>query len=120
MAGGTPPALRVLTVVGFGPVVFALCKLQAFNQKTFEQVLLNVVVSFLGFLLTKRLIPILKPVCLRRGLFGKDINKKGATSLSSSCMCCHWEAIYLQNGHVLTCIVPLIRLLTSAGCVQGL
>ncbi|CAL5229410.1 g12729 [Coccomyxa viridis] len=77
MAGGTPPALRALAVVGFGPVVYALCKLQGSSQKLFEQVLLNVVVSFLGFLLTKRLIPVLKPVCLRRGLFGKDINKKG-------------------------------------------
>ena len=77
MAGGTPPALRLLAVTGFGPVVLALCKLQTSSQKTFEQVLLNVVVSFLGFLLTKKLIPILKPVCLRRGLFGKDINKKG-------------------------------------------
>ena len=92
MAGGTPPALRLLAVVGFGPVVFALCKLQASSQKTFEQVLLNVVVSFLGFLLTKRLIPVLKPVCLRRGLFGKDINKKRyAPSVSfSGSMQHHW------------------------------
>lgn len=90
MAGGTPPALQVLAFAGFGPVVFALCKLQSSSQKTFEQVLLNVVVSFLGFLLTKRLIPILKPICLRRGLFGKDINKKGGRSLHPHCTMCNW------------------------------
>lgn len=77
MAGGTPPALRALAAAGFGPVVIAACKLSFYSPKAFEQVLLNAVVSFLGFLLTKRLIPILKPICLRRGLFGKDINKKG-------------------------------------------
>ncbi len=75
-----PPALRALVITGFGPVVLALCKLSVSSPKTFEQVLLNVAVSFLGFLLTKKLIPILKPICLRRGLFGKDINKKGEGS----------------------------------------
>ena len=77
MVGGAPAALRALVIAGFGPVVLALCKLSVSSPKTFEQVLLNVAVSFLGFLLTKKLIPILKPICLRRGLFGKDINKKG-------------------------------------------
>ena len=57
--------------------MFALYKLSFSKQKIFEQVLLNLGISFLGFLLTKKLIPILKPICLKRGLFGKDINKKG-------------------------------------------
>lgn len=108
MAGGTPPALRVLAIVGFGPVLFALCKLQASSQKIFEQVLLNVVVSFLGFLLTIRLIPVLKPVCLRRGLFGKDINKKGLLLLSSPVPAC-----------ILSVWKPCTVILTSA-CVAQL
>ena len=76
-------------------MVYALCKLQGSSQKLFEQVLLNVVVSFSGFLLTKRLIPVLKPVCLKRGLFGKDINKKGRHLLPPSC---HWGTCFLTVG----------------------
>ena len=72
-----PPALRALSAAGFAPSVFALYRLSFSKQKIFEQVLLNLGISFLGFLLTRKLIPILKPICLKRGLFGKDINKKG-------------------------------------------
>ena len=79
MAMRVPPALRALAAAGFAPSVFALYKLSFSKQKIFEQVLLNLGISFLGFLLTRKLIPILKPICLKRGLFGKDINKKGTS-----------------------------------------
>lgn len=81
MAMRIPPALRALAAAGFAPSVIALCRLSSSKQKIFEQVLLNLGISFLGFLLTKKLIPILKPICLKRGLFGKDINKKGTRPL---------------------------------------
>ena len=76
-----PPALRVLAAAGFAPSVIALYNLSFSKQEIFEQVLLNVGISFLGFLLTRKLIPILKPICLKRGLFGRDINKKGTRPL---------------------------------------
>ena len=81
MVMGNPLALRALAAAGFAPAVIALCRLSSSKQKIFEQVLLNLGIGFLGFLLTRKFIPILKPICLKRGLFGKDINKKGTRPL---------------------------------------
>ena len=41
------------------------------------QLLLSAGVSLLGFFITKRLIPLLKPYNIKANLFGYDINKKG-------------------------------------------
>lgn len=45
--------------------------------KTRELIILSAIVSYLGLVLTKALIPVLQPIHLRRNLFGYDINKKG-------------------------------------------
>ncbi|KAL3841209.1 hypothetical protein ACJIZ3_025800 [Penstemon smallii] len=42
-----------------------------------KPILINAVISFIGFLITVRMIPVASKYVLRRNLFGYDINKKG-------------------------------------------
>lgn len=50
------------------------------------QLLLSTGVSLLGFFITKRLIPLLKPYNIKANLFGYDINKKGKLCGLDSCV----------------------------------
>jgi hypothetical protein len=77
-----PPELKRLALIGYSPVVAAFCYVK--DSKTQELIILSAVVSFVGLLLTRSLIPVLKPIHLRRNLFGYDINKKGEVCLLRS------------------------------------
>lgn len=43
-----------------------------------KAILINLVMSILGFLLTVKLIPVVVPYVLKRNMFGFDINKRGS------------------------------------------
>ncbi len=79
-----PPELKRLAVIGYAPVVAAFTFVE--DSRTKESIILSAVVSFVGLLLTKALIPVLQPVHLRRNLFGYDINKKGDKAYRDSNM----------------------------------
>lgn len=69
------PGLRLLAFAGYAPVIFSFFNVK--DYKTQSVIITSAFVSFLGFLATKALIPLLIPVHLRRNLFGLDINKRG-------------------------------------------
>ncbi|KAM3338374.1 UDP-N-acetylglucosamine-dolichyl-phosphate N-acetylglucosaminephosphotransferase [Capsicum galapagoense] len=48
-----------------------------FESELRKSILINAVVSFIGFLVTVTMIPVASKYVLRRNLFGYDINKKG-------------------------------------------
>eukprot|EP00879_Flechtneria_rotunda_P024984 GHRR01026512.1.p1 GENE.GHRR01026512.1~~GHRR01026512.1.p1 ORF type:complete len:328 (+),score=83.59 GHRR01026512.1:144-1127(+) len=72
---GRETQLLVLAVAGLAAPVFFLFQIQ--DQKTFRSIVFSAFVSLLGFLATKWLIPIVASKTLRRGICGKDLNKKG-------------------------------------------
>jgi hypothetical protein len=75
MARAYPPPLRLLAALSFGSLVIAFSCIKDAHIR--ESVIISAAVSYLGYLATKWAIPVLKPVHLRRNLFGYDINKKG-------------------------------------------
>jgi hypothetical protein len=73
--------LKLLAGVGILPCVLAFLALE--DQRVKYSIVISACVSFLGFLATKAVIPLIKDRLLRSNLFGKDINKRG-----TSCMGC--------------------------------
>jgi hypothetical protein len=70
-----------LALKAFSALAFFPCAIAYFNIKddrTRYSILVSAVVSALGFLATKAIIPMIKARTLRAGLSGKDINKKGS------------------------------------------
>lgn len=72
---------EVLLVACALPCLIAYLQLQSASARS--SILVSALVSLLGFLATKAIIPVLKPFTVRKGLFGYDINKKGAFLLQS-------------------------------------
>ncbi|BDA50583.1 UDP-N-acetylglucosamine-dolichyl-phosphate N-acetylglucosaminephosphotransferase [Coccomyxa sp. Obi] len=100
-----PPELKRLAVIGYAPVVAAFTFVE--DSKTRESIILSAVVSFVGLLLTKALIPVLQPVHLRRNLFGYDINKKGTPGGEKKVP----ESLGLAPGVVFLICIILFQLL---------
>jgi hypothetical protein len=70
-----------LALKAFSALAFFPCAITYFNIKddrTRYSILVSAVVSALGFMATKAIIPMIKARTLRAGLSGKDINKKGS------------------------------------------
>jgi hypothetical protein len=70
-----------LALKAFSALAFFPCAIAYFNIKddrTRYSILVSAVVSALGFMATKAIIPMIKARTLRAGLSGKDINKKGS------------------------------------------
>lgn len=67
--------LLVLALLGLsGPAYFLF---QIEDQKTFRSIVFSALVSIGGFIATKWLLPIVASKTLKRGICGKDLNKKG-------------------------------------------
>ena len=69
-------------IVGCGvaiavPYIYAILYHYKIEWELKKSILINAVVSLLGFVLTLALIPVASKYVLRRNLFGYDINKKG-------------------------------------------
>ena len=84
-------AATALAACGFAPSLYAASKLQ--DRRIICNLIINSLVSTVGFFVTVRIIPVLKPVMLRANLFGMDINKKGTLPLVS---CGHLAALRLH------------------------
>lgn len=67
--------LLVLAVAGFAAP--AACLLAIPDQSTLRSLVFSVLVSALGFAATTWLIPLVASKTLRRGICGKDLNKRG-------------------------------------------
>lgn len=75
MAVSREQQLLLLAVLGLaGP---AYCLFQVGDQKTFRTLLLSVLVSIASCAATRALIPAVAAKTLRRGIAGKDLNKRG-------------------------------------------
>lgn len=70
--------LRGLALLGFAPCVLPLLSIQ--DDRTRYSLLISAFVSFLGFLATRAVVPLVRSYTLRAGLFGLDINKKGSAA----------------------------------------
>jgi len=68
----------VLAACGFLPSLFVATRVK--DRRILCNLVVSSIVSIAGFLVTFRIIPVLKPVMLRANLFGMDINKKGELS----------------------------------------
>lgn len=68
--------LNAIALAGFLPCVVAVFGVK--DARTRYSILISAAVSFLGYLATKAIIPLVKRRTLRAGLHGKDINKKGS------------------------------------------
>lgn len=68
-------AVSLLAVAGFAPCVYAALQIE--SRRIGYNLIISSLLSLAGFLLTRRVIPILKPAMLRANLFGMDINKRG-------------------------------------------
>ena len=96
----TPRDVIILALLGFAPCIAALLKID--DARTWWSILVSAFVSLAGFQVTKRVIPLLKWYTLRRGLFGKDINKKGTEAGEKQIP----ESLGLASGIVfLVCII---------------
>ena len=69
-------ALSILAAACFAPCVWAFFLLE--DVRTRYSVVTSAAISVLGFLATRRAIPVVKTYTLRANLFGMDINKRGA------------------------------------------
>lgn len=69
-------ALLVLSTAGFLPCLSMFLLLE--DARTRYSVAISAAVSLLGFLATRRAIPVVKEFTLRSNLYGMDINKRGA------------------------------------------
>ena len=96
----TPRDVTVLALLGFAPCAIAFCRID--DPRTWWSIVVSAFVSLAGFHITKRVIPLLKVYTLRRGLFGKDINKRGTEAGEKQIP----EALGLAPGIVfLVCII---------------
>ena len=71
----TPRDVSILAVLGFAPCIAAFARID--DARTWWSIIVSASVSFAGLEVTKRVIPLLKRYTLKRGLYGRDINKKG-------------------------------------------
>lgn len=69
-------AVSLLSLGGILPCLLVATWLQ--DRRVICNIAVSSIISAAGFLVTAKLIPILKPIMLRASLFGMDINKKGA------------------------------------------
>ena len=70
-----PRDVSILALLGFAPCIAAFLRID--DARTWWSIFVSASVSFAGFEVTKRVIPLLKRYTLNRGLHGKDINKRG-------------------------------------------
>ncbi len=68
-------SVSILAACGFLPCLFAASRVK--DRRVLCNLVVSAIVSVAGFIVTARIIPVLKPVMLRANLFGMDINKKG-------------------------------------------
>jgi hypothetical protein len=68
-------SVAVLSACGFLPCLFVATRVK--DRRVLCNLVVSSIVSIAGFIVTAKIIPILKPVMLRANLFGMDINKKG-------------------------------------------
>lgn len=95
-----PRDVSILALLGFAPCVAAFLRID--DARTWWSIITSACVSLAGFEVTKRVIPLLKRYTLRRGLFGKDINKKGTEAGEKQIP----ESLGLAPGIVfLVCII---------------
>ena len=95
-----PRDVSVLALLGFAPCLVAFVRID--DARTWWSILVSAFVSLAGLQVTKRVIPLLKEYTLRRGLFGKDINKKGSEAGDKKIP----ESLGLAPGIVfLVCII---------------
>jgi hypothetical protein len=71
-----PPGLGSVAALGFLPCILAFASLK--DERTLYSIFVSAIVSALGFLATRAVIPLIKARTLKAGLRGKDINKKGS------------------------------------------
>lgn len=70
-------AVLALVVLSLGPAALAFHLSLPFASGERRTILASTVLSFLGFLACVRVIPVVARANLRKGLFGRDINKRG-------------------------------------------
>ncbi|KAI3968183.1 hypothetical protein MKX01_018486 [Papaver californicum] len=71
------PAIASVSAVFFALFFYLLFKHYKIEHDLKRSILINLGLSFLGFIITLILIPVASRYVLRRSLFGYDINKKG-------------------------------------------
>ena len=72
---GRTADVAVLVALALAPAIAALLGLGSSREK--DSIIASSVVSVLGLMATHRLIPVVARATLRKGLFGRDINKRG-------------------------------------------
>ena len=74
--------MSVLAVLGFAPSLLIATTLK--DRRVICNLVVSSLISAAGFLVTAKIIPVLKPAMLRANLFGMDINKKGRFPLCTT------------------------------------
>lgn len=103
----TPRDVTLLAIFGFLPCIVGFCRIG--DARTWWSIVLSAFVSLAGFQVTKRVVPLLQRYTLRRGLSGKDINKRGTAAGEKPVP----ESLGLASGIVfLVCIILFQQLHT--------
>lgn len=99
--------LLILAFLGFLPAIVAFLRIE--DARTWWSIALSALVSFGGLQVTKRVVPLLQRYTLKRGLCGKDINKRGTPAGEKPIP----ESLGLASGIVfLVCIILFQQLHT--------